>query len=64
MSEQLLVVRSRRVVTAGGIRPAAIHVRGATIERVAAWDDVPGRATLEDAGELAVLPGIVDSTST
>ncbi|MDB4960797.1 MAG: Allantoinase [Myxococcales bacterium] len=61
MSEQLLVVRSQRVVTASGIAPAAIHVRGGTIERVAAWDDVPARATLEDAGELAVMPGIVDT---
>jgi len=61
MSEQLLVVRSRRVVTADQIAPAAIHVRGGKIERVAAWDDVPGGALLEDLGELAVLPGIVDT---
>lgn len=56
-----LVVRSRRVVSAGAIAPAAIHITGGRIERVAAWDDVPARATLEDMGELAVLPGIVDT---
>ena len=61
MSEQLLVVRSRRVVTPEQVAPAAIHVRGGTIERVAAWDDVPAGSVLEDLGDLAVLPGIVDT---
>lgn len=61
MSEPLLVVRSRRVVTGGAIAPAAVHVRGGRIERVAAWDDVPAGATVDDVGDLAVLPGIVDT---
>src|SRR5262245_50359055 len=60
MTEPLLVVRSRRVVT-DAIAPAAIHIRDGVIERVAAWDDVPAGAALDDAGELAVLPGIVDT---
>jgi allantoinase len=60
MTEPLLVVRSRRVVT-DTVAPAAIHVRAGRIARVAAWDDVPAGARLDDAGELAVLPGIVDT---
>ena len=60
MTEPLFVLRSRRVVT-DLIGPAAIHVRGGRIERVAAWDDVPAGAALDDVGALAVLPGIVDT---
>jgi allantoinase len=55
------VVRSRRVVTPEGVMPAAIHIRGGTIERVADWEDVPIGASLDDVGELAVLPGVVDT---
>src|SRR5262249_9205723 len=55
------VIRSRRVVTPAGIAPAAIHVRGGTIERVAAWDEAPAGSRLAGVGELAVLPGIVDT---
>jgi allantoinase len=56
-----LVVRSRRVVTPEGVRPAAIHIdreRG-VITRVAAWADAAG--DVHDYDELAVLPGIVDT---
>ena len=56
-----LVVRSQRVVIPAGARPAAVHVAGGRIERVAAWDDVPAGARLVDHGELAVMPGIVDT---
>jgi allantoinase len=53
------VLRSRRVVFADGVRPAAIHVEGGTIARVAAWEDAG--VGCEDFGELAILPGIVDT---
>ncbi len=57
----LRVVRSRRVVTPDGVAPAAIHIAGGTIVAVARWDDVPAGAHLDDVGELAVLPGVVDT---
>ena len=49
------------MVTSSGLAPAAIHVEAGRIARVAAWDDVPAGARLDDVGELAVLPGIVDT---
>ena len=53
------VVRSRRVVTPEGVRPAAIHIDAGEITRVAAWADAP--ADVVDYDELAILPGIVDT---
>jgi allantoinase len=57
----VIVVRSRRVVTPTGIAPAAIHVEDGKIARIAAWDDVPAGAALDDFADLAILPGIVDT---
>jgi allantoinase len=54
----MVVLRSRRVVTPEGVRPAAIHVTDGRIARVADWDDAPGAT---DYGDLAILPGIVDT---
>ncbi|HEU0029772.1 MAG TPA: allantoinase AllB [Kofleriaceae bacterium] len=59
--QPLVIVRSRRVVTGPSIRPAAIHIRDGVIERVADHDDVPAGAHVDDVGDLAVLPGIVDT---
>jgi allantoinase len=56
-----VVVRSRHVLTPDGERPAAVHITGSQIERVAAWEDVPGGARLADYDDLAILPGIVDT---
>ena len=56
-----LVVRSRRVVTPAGIVPASIHILGGTIVHVSSWEDVPAGSKLDDFGELAILPGVVDT---
>jgi allantoinase len=52
---------SRRVVTAGGVRPAAILVDGERIREVVAPEQVPAQTESLDFGEAAVLPGLVDS---
>jgi len=56
-----LIVRSRRVVAAGTTRPASIHIRGGKIVGVLAFDDVPAGCPIDDAGDAAVMPGIVDT---
>src|SRR3984885_4177646 len=55
----MTAIRSRRVVTGGAVAPATIHIDGGRITRVAAWDDAPGDVV--DHGELAILPGVVDT---
>lgn len=60
MAERL-IVRSRRVVTGGAERAASIHIEGDTISRVAAFDDAPPNTPLVDAGDLVIMPGLVDS---
>jgi allantoinase len=52
---------SRRVVTPGGVRPAAVLVEGEGIRGVVAPDQVPGHADVQDFGDAAILPGLVDS---
>jgi allantoinase len=54
-----LVVRSQRVVTGGAVKPASIHVSDGKITRVSDWSDAP--ADVVDYGDLAILPGIVDT---
>jgi len=56
-----LVVRSRRVVTPGGIGPAAIHIAGGKIAALAEWGAVLSGVTLVDAGESVVMPAVVDT---
>jgi len=56
-----LILRSRRVATPEGVRPATIHVRAGRIESVGEYDDVLHKAQLDDAGDLVVMPGLVDT---
>lgn len=55
------MIRGRRVVTPLGLRESCIHVSNGSIERVAAFDDVPPGVPLVDAGASVVLPGLVDT---
>ncbi|HEX5759831.1 MAG TPA: allantoinase AllB [Thermoanaerobaculia bacterium] len=61
MSQVDLVVRSRRAVLPEGVRAAAVHVAGGRIAAVAGYDDVPEEARVLEAGDFALLPGLVDT---
>ncbi|PYQ61944.1 MAG: allantoinase AllB [Acidobacteria bacterium] len=52
-----MILRSRRVVTPSGVRPATIHIRGEKIERVGDFEE-PADV---DYGDLVIMPGLVDS---
>jgi allantoinase len=56
-----LIVRSRRVVTPAGIGPAAIHIRDGVIRSVRVGGEAPRAAAEYDAGDLVVMPGLVDT---
>ncbi|MFE3093382.1 allantoinase AllB [Streptomyces sp. NPDC059248] len=57
-----LALRSTRVVTPEGIRPALVTVAGGRIAGVLPYDTVPPPdIPLEDVGDDAVLPGLVDT---
>ena len=55
------VFRSTRVLTAEGLRPAALVVEGERIAGVVGWENVPVGAALRDFGDALMLPGLVDS---
>jgi len=55
-----LVLTSARVVTPDGVRPAAIVVTEGTIVSVESASGLPGGARVVDAGDAAILPGLVD----
>jgi allantoinase len=54
-------LRSTRVLTANGLRPAALILEGEQIAAVRAWDDVVTASEVRDFGDLILLPGLVDS---
>jgi len=56
-----LVVRSERVVLPDGVRPAAIHVDDGRIVNIASHSNQVSGVRELDAGELFVLPGLVDT---
>lgn len=56
-----LVLRSRRVVTPDGERPAAVAVAGGRVAAVEAYDARLPAGTDTDLGPVALLPGLVDT---
>ncbi|MFG2280252.1 allantoinase AllB [Streptomyces asoensis] len=62
MSDAELILRSTRVITPEGSRPAAVAVAGGRITGVLPYDTpVPAGARLEDFGDHVLLPGLVDT---
>lgn len=53
--------RSNRVVTPEGVRPATILVEGEKISSVIPHDQILLQIPLKDFGDIAILPGLVDS---
>ena len=56
-----LVIRGRRVVTPEGMCAASVHVAEGRIIRLGAWEEVPSKIPVVDAGESIVMPGLVDT---
>jgi allantoinase len=57
-----LVVRSRRILTPRGARPGAIHIRNGRIVGILDIDALSPGCPVDDVGDDAVLPGVVDSS--
>lgn len=43
------------------MREASVHITDGRITAISAWDNVPARVTLEDAGYAVVMPGVIDT---
>jgi allantoinase len=55
-------LRSQRVLTPDGLRPASVHIDGGRIARVGSVDEVSASDEgVLDVGDLVVLPGLVDT---
>lgn len=52
---------SKRIVTAAGMRAGAVLVQEGRIQEICALSQVPGNYAIRDYGNLAILPGLVDS---
>src|SRR5881227_3707152 len=55
------VVRGQIVVTPDGVGPASVHIGGGRVVALRPFDEVPAGVRVEEAGDLVVLPGLVDS---
>ncbi len=55
------VIRSRRVITPQGEKPAAVIIRDGVIADVVDPDQIPVSCRIEDVGSRLVMPGLVDT---
>jgi allantoinase len=53
-----MIMRSRRVLIDGELRPATIHLRDGIIAAIAPYDEAPAE---NDFGEDVIMPGLVDT---
>src|SRR5271154_6490689 len=56
-----LIVRGKHVITPEGERAATIHVRAGVVAAVSAYSEIPAGATVHEAGDFVVMPGMVDT---
>src|SRR5687767_11741494 len=56
-----VTLRSLRVVIGGSVHPASVHIAAGRVARIADWSEVAPGAPLHDAGNLLVMPGLVDT---
>jgi allantoinase len=64
MNNPDLIVRGNRVVTSdsnGEPAPAAIHIHHGVITAIAQFTELPAGCPIHEAGDLIVMPGIVDT---
>lgn len=55
------VLRSHRVVTPNGVRPAAVRIEDGRIAEILPYDNIPVSCRVEDVGDRVVMPGLVDT---
>src|SRR5438552_1309812 len=61
MNMSLKAFLSQRVVTPDGIKPAVVLVEGGRILDVVPLNQLPSQVSVNDFGQAAILPGLVDS---
>ena len=55
------VIRGERVVTPEGIKAATVHIRNGRITAVRGHNDLPSGASVYDARESVIMPGLIDT---
>jgi len=54
-------IRSKRVVTPEGVKAATVYLRNGVIASVTSYNDGAAGKNVYDAGDLVVMPGLVDT---